>query len=165
MVVTAVRQRGRVTSTDEVTDVWKRRIATAKKDRARYVPNWQSCLAFAAGKHFLEWSRYDRKLVLPDWARSDAQYAEDVISERKLTAIGQVGSDDDRPQIRFRETDLRDRDYAAQANRALAYAWDEELRANEILADLRLMLVDLGTAALQCRWDPTVGPVRGEIPH
>jgi len=167
LAVSAVRQNGRLSDPDQATAEWKKRIDGAKRDRARFEPNWLLNLAFAAGKHHLMWSRTQRKLILPDNRdrRTRERYSEDVLTQYRMTAIGLLGADDERPQLRFREEDIADRDFAADANKALAYAWDYELDAPEILLDLRTLLVDLGTAAIRCRFDPTVGPIKAEVPH
>jgi hypothetical protein len=125
---------------------------------------WAQARAFAAGKHWLKWSRRQRRLVLPADNRYRDRYSVEEIGQYRLTAVGELSHDDMRPTLLFRQDQIDSEEIAAQINDALAYAWDEEIDADEILMDLKFALVDLGTAALRCRFDPTRGPVVGHLP-
>lgn len=166
MAVPASRMDGpaRTSARDPETlqTLWKDRITEGKRDRKRREPAWLMNYAFARGQHHLMWSRTERKLVArrSDDPKRRERYTEDVLTQYLNIANALLGADDERPNIRFREEDIEDRDYAAQANRALAYAWDYEVEAEELLRDLRSILIVLGSGAIQCRFDPTAGPVR-----
>src|SRR5262249_19071545 len=57
-------------------------------------------------------------------------------------------------------------DYQRQLNRALEFGWDHEWDGDGRLEEVRRLCLDLGTAAIRCRFDPTVGPVMAsDVPH
>src|SRR5262249_24079330 len=65
----------------------------------------------------------------------------------------------DRPQLLLRRDDQVSEDYQTQLNRALSYGWDHEWEGDDILAQIDRFVVDLGTAAIRCRYDPAQGPL------
>src|SRR5205814_1615871 len=74
-------------------------------------------------------------------------YPEDRITEYRTTALGELGSDDDRPQLLLRQDDQADEQIQAQLNRAIGFGWDQEWDGDEALEQVRRMAVDMGTAA------------------
>src|SRR5262245_5720902 len=96
---------GELIGGDEATRKIRREIQRAKEDRKRFEPTWHSNLAFAAGKHWLSWDRDQRRLVFPPDLRGKDLYAADVITEYRMTAIGELGTGDERPQILLRRHD------------------------------------------------------------
>ncbi len=165
MAVAVRTPDGAIRSADDWAKPWKQRIEQARRDRKRFEPNWLQSLAFASGKHWLKWSRTDRRLVLPNLPSDRERYTVDELSQYRYSALGELSQDEDRPELQFRKDDLRQQEYAKQANDALAYGWDNEWDGDRVLNDLRLKLIDLGTAAVRCRFDPTVGPVKANVPH
>src|SRR6266511_2309606 len=77
----------------------KQRLMAARDARKAYEPTWHSNLAFAAGKHWLQWDRFQRMLVMPQELKDKELYTADVITEYRTTALGELGSDDDRPEL------------------------------------------------------------------
>jgi hypothetical protein len=75
-----------------------------------------------------------------------------------------LASDDDRPQLLLVQDSPAAEAYQSELNRALGYAWDNEIRADEALAEVDRLCLDMGTAAMRCRFDPSQGPVVGEAP-
>jgi hypothetical protein len=163
-VAVAVVKDGRTESTDSIVEPWRKRIKAAQRDRSRFEPTWHAAIAFAAGKHWLKWSRKRRRLILPDLPKGRERYSVDEITQYRLTAVGELSHDDEIPELQFRQDDVESQQVAKQINEAVAYCLDEEVHANEILRDLKFKIVDLGTAAIRCRWDPTAGPVRTRVP-
>lgn len=161
-----VNQGGALVGARELTKEIRDKIADARDDRKRYEPTWHSNLAFAAGKFWLRWNGNTRELQFPSELVGRELYSADVITEYRTTALGELGSDDDRPQLLLRHDDQPSEDYQEQLNKAMAYGWEHEWRADEALEEVRRLALDLGTAAMRCRFDPTVGPVKAEnIPH
>lgn len=145
---------------------WRKRITNARNDRRRYELRWAECRAFAAGKHHLRVSQDGRRLILPRLPRGRQRYTVDELTQYRMTMLSELSVDDDRPQILFRQDDLPDEDFAEQANDALTYGWEHEWLGDEIMLDLKRTLIDVGTAAVRCRFDPTYGPPRQEqVPH
>lgn len=149
--------------------LWKQRIQQAREDRRRYEPVWLSNLAFAAGKHYLMFDRFTRSMVLPPQIQTDMEqgnlYTADVITERRMRALGELSSDDDRPELLLVDDGDTQEDFADQLNKAVGYGWDYEWRGDDALLDLDQKVIDLGTAGIRCRFDPTVGKPKGEFPH
>lgn len=146
---------------DTVAAKWRVRIDEATQDRRRYEPTWQSSRAFVAGKHHLKWSRRERRLVLPPAKRGVERYSVEEIGQYRLTAVGELSHDDTFPSLIFRNTDVTTEEFTKQANDALTYALQEEAKAEEIALDLKFVIVDVGTAAIRCRYDHDFGGVFG----
>src|SRR5512139_3393771 len=77
----------------------------ARDDRKRFEPTWHSSLAFAAGKFWLKWDINRRSLTFPPELANRELYTADVITEYRTTALGELGSDDDRPELLLRRDD------------------------------------------------------------
>ena len=143
---------------EQMAAAWRERIHLSRVDRRRYEPTWLSNLAFAAGKQWLKWNDSARRLEMPGELQDKELYTADVITEYRMTALGELGSDDDRPQLLLiRDGDEWDNSFQRQINNALAHAWDHETRAEEVLTDIDRLTLDLGTAAVRCRFDPSAG--------
>ena len=147
------------------------RIRQGRSYRRTYLePTWQLNLAYASGKQWLGWDDQTRTLraiqQLDARYKNRELYTADVITEYRTTALGELGSDDDLPSLLLRRDDQVSEDYQSQLNRALEYGWDHEWRGDDILAQVDRFVVDLGTAAVRCRYDPSTGPVVADnVPH
>ena len=76
--------------------------------------------------------------------------------------LGELGSDDDRPEILLARDDAASEDFQEHVNRALAFGWDYEFYGDQVLAEADRLMIDLGTAAVRCRWEADFGDVVGE---
>ena len=147
------------------------RLRQAREYRRRYFePGWQLNLSFASGQHWLAWHPQTRTLrtiqELDPRYRGRELITADVITEYRTTALGELGSDNDRPELLLRREDAVSERYQAELNRALGYGWDHEFDADAVLAQVDRYMVDLGTAAVRCRFDPTEGPMlEDNFPH
>jgi hypothetical protein len=127
------------------------------------VPTWLSNLAFAAGQF---WQVYDRvagtmrhvKDVDPRYRDKNLLTA-NRIGEYRDAQLGELDSDDDRPQLLVAQESEEAEEVAKSLNLAAGHAWDHEWNAEEALSQVYRSLVDLGTAAIRCRRDPNFGPV------
>lgn len=142
------------------------RIRQAREHRKQFEPTWQVNLAFASGKHWLAWDREWRTLrriqdIDPAYKGREL-YTADLITEYRTTVLGELGSDDDRPELLLQRDDTASEDFQQQVNRALGYGWDFEFDADEALAEVDRMMLDLGTAGMRCRFDPGFGDVLAE---
>lgn len=153
---------------DDPAALVKRRIQQGRTSRKAFEPTWLSNLAFTAGKHYHVYDRFSRSMMLPPQLEQEAAsgglYCADVITERRQRALGEMSSDDDRPQLLLVDQDDTADDFAKQLNRAVGYGWDYEWRGDEALLDLRRKILDFGTSAVRCRFDPTVGQVKQQAP-
>lgn len=162
----ALAEGGRVSSEAELTRPIKNRLRQARDARRALEPTWQSNLAFAAGKFHLKWDRDQRRLVFPPELYGKELYTADVITEYRTQALGELSTDDDRPQLLLRQDDAAGEDYQAQLNRAIGYGWDHEWEADQALEQADRFALDMGTSAIRCRFDPTLGkPLEEDIPH
>jgi hypothetical protein len=156
---------GTLVGADEATKSVRESLNAAREARKPFEATWQTNLAFAAGKFWLKWDRDQRRLVTPSDYYGKELYSADVITEYRTTALGELGSDDDRPELLLRRDDKASEDFQAQLNRAVGWGWDYEWMGDDVLEEVRRLCVDMGTAAVRCRWNPDVGPVVGELPH
>jgi hypothetical protein len=164
---TLALQDGRnIISAEQLTKEIRDSIKQARDDRKPFEATWQSNLAFAAGKFWLKWDINRRTLAFPTELFGRELYSTDIITEYRTTALGEFGSDDDRPELLLRRNDAPSEDFAEQLNRALGWGWDYEWRGDEVLEEMRRLVIDLGTAAIRVRFDPTKGPKRPDpIPY
>jgi len=147
----------------------KDNINQARSHRKQFEPGWEMNVAFASGKHWLVYDRTARVLrriqdVDPRY-RGKELYSADLINEYRTTVLGELGSDDDRPELGMINQDITSEEYQRQVNRAVGFGWDNEWMGDDVLAETDRICVDLGTAAIRCRFDPTQGPSRGNYPH
>ena len=158
-------QTGGALTPRQIEEQWRGRINQAKAARKPFIPIWLLNLAFAAGQHWVAWDKRAQRVralreLDPKYADREL-FTADRITEYRLAQLGELESDDDRPQlIAVQEGDNAEA-ATEQLNRAVAYAWDHEWGAQEALAQARRYVVDLGTAAIRCRWEPNKGPQTG----
>lgn len=148
---------------EDVQRLWKDRIQRARDARKPYEPTWLSNLAFAAGQHHLVWDRVAGQMrnikdADPRQATRNLLTA-DRISEYRDAQLGELTSDDDREQFLVAQESETAEESAKELNQAAAYQWDHEVDADEVLSQVYEYVVDLGTAAVRCSWDPNHGPV------
>ena len=161
---------GNIVSGDELASPIKDKIRRAKQWRRQFEPTWHLSMALAAGRH---WQTYDlttrtlRRVqdIDPRYAGREL-YEADVVTEYRTTALGELGSDNDRPELLLRRDDVVSEAYQEQLNRAVAYGWDQEWDGDDVTAQVDRYVVDLGTAAIRCHFDATVGQVMADnVPY
>lgn len=163
-------QGGQPVSLDMLVKPVKDRIRQGREHKKQYEANWALNLAFAAGDY---WSTWDSDLrTLRRLQDIDPRYrgrelaSPDVITEYRTTALGELAADNDRPQLLLARDDQSSEEFQAQLNRGVGYGWNYEWKGDEILSEMDGYVVDLGTAAIQCYYDPTVGKPKAEnVPH
>lgn len=162
----AITPRQKRLSDGETEIQWRNRITEARSDRKRFEPTWLSNLAFAAGKHWLQWDRTARRLVMPEELQERELFTDDLINEPRNAALGELQQDDDRPELLLAQEGAAAEQLQEQINNALAHGWDYDWKGDEQLLDMRRKVLDLGVCAIRCRFDPTAGPERiGDVPH
>lgn len=160
-----VRIGGREYRTAEILDPWLVRKDTAKQNRRRYEIQWMTSQHFAAGKQWAAYADREHRMILPPLPAGRSRQTSDRLTQYLMTVIGQLGSDDFRPQMLFAHTDAQGEDFAAMVNRALEYGWEREWSGDtKILALLRILAV-LGTGGIRCRYDKQQGRELAEVPH
>lgn len=166
----AVTDAGQLRMAEQTAKPIKDRIRQAREHKQQFEANWALNLAYAAGDHWSVWDNQQRTLrkiqdVDPRY-RGRELYTADVITEYRTTALGELGGDNDRPQLMLVRDDAASEKYQEQLNRAVEFGWNHEWDGDVSLAEVDRFLVDLGTAAVRCRFDPTVGPVKADnVPH
>src|SRR5262249_3120335 len=127
---------------------------------------WHSNIAFTSGQFWLQWDRFQRMLIMPDSLKGKDLYTVDVINERRMHVLGELGSDDALPDILLRRDDKPSEDFQHQLNKAVGWGWDYEWSGASALAEARRFCVDLGTSAIRCLFDPAAGPIMSNsVPH
>ena len=151
---------------DKTQQTWQERIEDAFTDRRRFEPVWHEALAFVAGKQWLEWSHRERRMIAPPEQPLRDLYTADRVTEYRMTALGEIAGGRDRPELLLARQDEWSEQYQEAANKALEHAWRYETDARRVLAEKDRTVIDLGTAAIRCRFDPTRGKVvRPNWPH
>lgn len=151
--------------------VWKQHITDAREDRRQlpYEPTWLSDLAFAAGQQYLAYDQRTRQMrhlseLDPRYAGREL-YTADKINEYRQAQLGELASEDDRPTLLVAQNGDTAEEQAKQLNQAVEYGWEHEWRSMQALEQADSLCMDMGTAAIRCRWDPTLGPVIANVPH
>src|SRR5215471_4332312 len=170
MATALVQQDGSLVDSGKALEPVRARLREALDYRRRnFEGTWQSNLAFASGNQWMVYDRNTRTLrriqdVDPAYAGREL-YTADAITEYRETAIGELGNDDDRPQLLLQRDDEISEEYQNALNRGLGYGWDYEIHADEVIDQCDQFTLDLGTAAIRCKWEPTHGKIRGELPY
>lgn len=166
-----VTHEGRTTPGEELARPVRERLRQSRTWRQKFEAQWHLLLQYAAGKHWLVIDDRDHRSLrriqdVDPRYRGRELYTADIISEYRDHVLGELGSDDDRPELLLQQQGATFEDFQAQLNRALGYAWEYEAQADEALAEVDQLCTDLGTAAIRCRWDPGAGPdMPDQIPH
>lgn len=162
---------GTMTAGEELARPIRKQIREAREHRKQFEPIWQSNMAFAAGQHWLVTTgRFARVLqhvrdVDPAYKGREL-YSSDRITEFRMLALGEMGGEDDRPELLLQRDDVASEDYQAEANRAVGFGWDQEWEGDEAIAMSDQLCVDLGTSAIRCRFDSAAGkPKEESYPH
>jgi hypothetical protein len=168
MAVAVRRQDGTLTDPEKLEQTWRDRITQAREARRQFEPIWMSNLAFAAGRMWLVWDQQQRRMrhlaeVDPRYVDREL-YTADRINEQRQAQLGELSGDDDRPELLLAQQGDTAEALQKEINAAVAYGWDHEWHADEALEQIRSLCLDLGTNAIRCRFDPTLGPVVGEMP-
>lgn len=153
----------------QLEQLWKERIQQAKLARMPFAPIWLLNLAFAAGQHWVAWDRRAQRVralreLDPKYADREL-FTADRITELRLAQLAELDSEDDRPNMLAVQEGPNAEAVTDQLNRAIEHAWEREWGAQQALAQARRYVVDLGTAAIRCRWDKTQGKDAGLAPH
>ncbi|HXJ64922.1 MAG TPA: hypothetical protein VNN79_14295, partial [Actinomycetota bacterium] len=85
-------------------------------------------------------------------------YTADRIREYIQSAMGELSSDDERPEMLAAQQGDSAETAAEALNQLAAYAWDHEWAGDSVMLRLRRIVLDLGYAAVRCRWDQEAGP-------
>src|SRR3989304_7948605 len=102
---------GELSAADDLTRPIRDNITQAREDRKPYEATWHANMAFAAGKYWLAWDREQRRLVEDPDLHGKELYSADVITEYRMTALGELSSDDERPELLLRRDDQPSEDY------------------------------------------------------
>lgn len=157
---------GRLLLGEQLAKTPRDRLKGALEHRKQFERTWQTSLALAAGKHWLTWDRFTRTLrrvqdVDPRYKGREL-YTADVVTEYRMTALGELGSNDERPELLLVRDDEASENYQDVLNRAVAFGWDNDWDGDDAFAEADRLSVDLGTSAIRCYFDPTAGPLREE---
>jgi hypothetical protein len=156
------------TSTERLRVQWKERISQAQKARLPFERTILSDLAFASGQHWLVYNERQRRMV--HISEADPRYADrelytaDRITEYREAALAEFDIDDDRPNVLVVQDGTTAEEIAEHINNAVDYAWNHEWGAEEILSIARPWCLDMGVAAIRCKWDPDQGEIEGHAP-
>lgn len=149
-------------------ETWKKRISSARDYRKQLEPTWLSNLAFAAGQHWLVWDPDQRKMrhiaeVDPRYADREL-YTADKLNEQLQAQMGELESDDDRPELLLAQEGDSAEQQQRELNECAAHGWDYEWAADSALTQARRLCLKLGTAAIRVVFDPNRGGPAGHVP-
>lgn len=149
---------------DPTLDEWiNKRYKPAVLARQPFEKDWAVAQAFAQGRQWVGWHRTERRIVeLPNPHKRE-RHTTNVIESRVWAVMGKLTLEEFRPNITWRRTDQESQAYARQADRAVSYAWDEELDADMQTADAFLKMLYYGTSAIRVKPE-RAGPLLGEFP-
>lgn len=156
------------TDREKLVAVWRDRISRAKEARRPYERIWLSNLAFAAGQHWLVWD--DRSTRMRHIAEMDGSYSDrtlytaDRIREYLQAQLGELNSDDDRPDLITAQEGDNAEAIARELNDAVGHAWRFEAKADQILERARRGCLTLGVNAIRARFDASKGPLTDHQP-
>jgi hypothetical protein len=126
---------------------------------------WATNLAYSAGQQWLVWN--ERSTQLRHIQREDPAYAgrelftDNRIREYIQSALGELSTEDDRPELLTAQEGDEAEQITKMLNRLAGYAWEHEWDADTALLEMRRLVLDLGVAAIRCRWNPDEGTTAG----
>lgn len=149
-------------------ETWRPRIRQAQEAQKQFHGTWAVNLAFSAGQQWLVWNERQRQLRSitdedPRY-RNRELYTADRIREYIQSALGELSSDDERPELLVAQEGDNAESVAETLNRLAGYAWDHEWMGDSVMLRMRRMVLDLGVAAVRCKWDPEQGATAGHVP-
>lgn len=143
---------------------WKERYGNGTRDRRRLEPVWQICQSFIQNRQWIGWDFHERRVIQLPNPDDRERVTVNVLTQYLQTIIGKLTQDDFRPDLTFRREDVEGMAFARQAQRAIEYAWDEELEADEVLMEAILKMTTFGTSGIRVKADPNYGPIIGDVP-
>ena len=162
---------GSIVGGEELARPIRARIREAREHRRQFEPIWQSNMAFAAGQHWLVTTGRTARVLqhirdVDPTYKGRELYSSDRITEFRMLALGELGGEDDRPELLLNRDDQHSEDFQVEANRAMSFGWEQEWKGDEALAMADQLAVDLGTSAVRVRFDSTAGkPKEEQWPH
>jgi hypothetical protein len=158
---------GKLEDPEAVVSLWRDRITQAREHRKQFEPVWLSNLAFAAGQHYLAWDERQRRMrhlsELDPFYDKDL-FTADVITEQRAAALGELATDDDRPELLLAQQSDTAEALQKEINAAVAHGWEYEWGSDQALRQARRLCIDLGVSAVRVRFDPTLGPLKANVP-
>src|SRR5262245_1266761 len=148
----------------EIADFVERR-RRALSARKQFEPDWQLAKRFLSNKQWVMFSKRLNRVIAERNPNQRERITVNVITQYVWTTAGKLISDTFLPQLFFRQEDVQSEDFANQANRALEYAWYDEIEAEERIFDAALKMITYGIAGVLCRYDNTAGARLGEQPY
>lgn len=143
---------------------WQERRTTARSDRRRYESAWHICSNFLAGRQWVGWNtRTNRVVSLPNPDERE-RHTINLITQYHQTVLGKLFVEDLRPDLLFTREDIEAQGVAQHARIVSKYLWESELDADTQLYRATHKMLTYGTAGLRCYFDPTKGPILGEVP-
>lgn len=147
---------------EDLQTLWRRRIVASRNEQQLHHGVWASDLAFARGQQWLVWQKNEKRLrhisAVDKRYQGRELFTADRIREHREAALGELTSDDDRPQLISAQEGQDPEQIAGALNGIATYAWDQEWNAPNVLSQTRRLTIDLGKAAIRCRWEPNAGP-------
>src|SRR5438552_820257 len=123
--VVAVPSGGNLVDAEKPYEKVKGDIKRGREAQKSHHPTWQSNLAFASGQQWLVWHETSRSLrsiqAMDPRYRHKELYTADKIGETRLAVLGEMGSDDDRPELLLARDDQTSEDYEATLNRGVEH--------------------------------------------
>lgn len=143
---------------------WQERRATARHDRRKYEATWHICRSFLAGRQWVGWNtRTNRVVSLPNPDERE-RHTINLITQYHQTVLGKLFVEDLRPDLLFKREDIEAQGVSEHARMVAKYLWDTELEADTAAYRAIHKVLTYGTAAIRCYFDPTQGPILGEVP-
>src|SRR3954464_12054745 len=115
--VVAIPHGGQLIDAEKPVEQIKNNIKRGRAAQKAFHPTWQSNLAFASGQQWLVWhSKSGTLRTITDMDpryKGKELYTADKIGETRLSVLGEMGSDDDRPELLLRSDDRTSEDFEA----------------------------------------------------
>lgn len=144
--------------------MWQERRANARSDRRRYEPTWHMCRSFLAGRQWVGWNNRTTRVVQLPNPDNRERHTINLITQYHQTVLGKLFVEDLRPDMLFTREDSEAQGVTEHAQMISKFLWESELAADRVLFQVMHKMLTYGTAAKRCYFDPTRGPVLGEVP-
>jgi hypothetical protein len=144
--------------------MWQERRQAARSDRRKYEPAWSMANSFLAGRQWVGWNTRTSRVVTLKNPDDRERHTINLITQYHQTVLGKLFVEDLRPDMLFTREDVEAQGISDHARLVSKYLWETELEADRALYRALHKMLTYGTAGLRCFYDPTKGPVIGEVP-
>lgn len=144
-------------------DKWRKRRDQGAQARSEYESAWALTASYLQNRQWVGWDTKNRQIVDEPNPQDRERHTVNVLTPLMYQIAGKLMADDWRPHITFARSDIEAQAVTRQSRRAVDYAWEEELEAEDVLWSAFRKMLTFGTAFIRVKHDPIYGRMLGPV--